>query len=91
MIAPTGSAMSSGPGFCARGRAARRWTLTLGLAGTIAGRPAPRPRPRRVAGGLDGLLTDGAPVRPPAPARAAAQAFAAGDGFLTGQIIDRAI
>lgn len=92
MIAPTGSDMSSGLGMRARAAVpGRRWTVTLGLGEAPAPRPAPRPLPRRVAAGLESLLTDGAPVRPLAPALYAAQAFSAGDGFLPGQIIDRSI
>lgn len=45
--------------------------------------------PRPVASGLEGLRWDATPV--PASARiiAAARAFAAGNGYLSGQIVDR--
>lgn len=91
MIAPTGSTLSSGFGFSTRALGVRGWILSVDLTGTVARRPAPRSQPRRVAGGLEGLLTDGAAVRQLASSRAAAQAFAAGDGFLVGQMIDRSI
>lgn len=56
-----------------------------------ASRPAPRAQPRRLAEGLPGLLAEGDPIRDPSPIRAAALAFSSGDGFVPGQIIDRAI
>jgi hypothetical protein len=52
---------------------------------------ATRGDPRKVAGGLDGPLFDGAPLPDAARAVAAARGFAAGTGYLTGQIIDRAL
>ncbi len=92
MIAPTGAAVAFDLGRRAQASAAARvLALALGLEPLRAARPAPRPQPRRLAAALDGLLTDGAPVRPLAPARAAAAAFRAGDGFLPGQMIDRSI
>lgn len=54
-------------------------------------RPAPRAQPRRLADGLPGLLAEGDPIRDPSKVRAAALAFSCGDGFVPGQIIDRAI
>lgn len=54
-------------------------------------RPAPRAQPRRLADGLPGLLAEGEPIRDPSRVRAAALAFSSGDGFLPGQIVDRAI
>lgn len=50
---------------------------------------APDTPPRPIASGLEELRWDGTPV--PAPARivAAARAFAAGNGYLPGQIVDR--
>jgi len=89
MLAPTRSALL---GFACGTRRAVRVTLAVEPAAAAAApRPAPRPRPRRVAAGLEGLLTDGARVAQPNPALSAARAFAAGDGFLPGQIIDRSI
>ena len=50
---------------------------------------APDAPPRPIASGLEELRWDGTPV--PAAARivAAARAFAAGNGYLPGQIVDR--
>jgi hypothetical protein len=70
---------------------ARGLGLVVAVAPVRAVRPAPAPRPRRVASGLEGLLTEGTAAPHPSPALAAAQAFSAGDGFLPGQMIDRTI
>jgi hypothetical protein len=45
--------------------------------------------PRPVASGLEDLRWDGTPVPAPARVVAAARAFAAGNGYLPGQIVDR--
>lgn len=52
---------------------------------------APRQHQKPVAGGLTALLCDDAP--PPAAGRplAAARAFACGNGYLGGQMVDRAV
>lgn len=94
MIQPTNARVSAGSGqAAAHGYAAARvLAVVVGAApAAAAARPAPRPAPRRVADGLQGLACDGVQLRDPSPARAAQAAFAAGDGFLPGQIIDRAI
>ncbi len=90
MIAATRSAISSSLGQPGpSGYLARFWRVALML--EQARRPAPAPRPRRVAAGLQGLLTDDAALSLNDRAGAAARAFTAGDGFLPGQIIDRSI
>ncbi|PZQ47802.1 MAG: hypothetical protein DI556_16450 [Rhodovulum sulfidophilum] len=59
--------------------------------GRLSGaRPAPPPRPLRLAQRLAAPLADGAPHREPSLARTeAARAFAEGTFLLPGQIIDR--
>ncbi len=88
MIDPTRAALAPDLGVLAR---ARSLGVVLAVAPVTALRPAPAPRPRRVASGLQDLLTEGAAPPHPRPAWAAARAFSAGDGFLPGQIIDRTI
>jgi hypothetical protein len=72
-----------------------------GLAGQPAGRPRrpapheapdPRgatPRPRPAAGGLEDFPPARAVLPAVALAAAAARGFAAGNGYLTGQLVDR--
>lgn len=92
MIAPTGSALLSDFGVASRPGAGRRaLRVTVALETVRVGRTAPPPRPRPLAQDLDRVLADGASIVADAPARAAARAFAAGTGFLPGQIIDRVI
>ncbi len=92
MIASTRYALSPDVGLAARsGVLPRPVRVTLSVALAPGHRPASGPRPRRLATSLDTLLGDGVPVRDPTRARAAARAFAAGDGFLPGQLIDRTI
>jgi hypothetical protein len=55
---------------------------------TLAGAAA-RPDPRPVAGSLDQLLYDGEPAATRPLALEARRGFAAGNGFLAGQIVDR--
>jgi hypothetical protein len=50
---------------------------------------APETDARPLAAGLQGLLWAGAPPPGPALAAEAARAFRAGNGFLTGQLVDR--
>jgi hypothetical protein len=86
----TAFAATGGFGHPAR----RAYGLTLALAVQATPTPrraAPPLRPRPCAASLQCLLTDGAPLRLPDLARVAARAFSAGDGFLPGQMIDRAI
>ncbi len=69
----------------------RRLTVSILLdaaAGAVAAAP---PVPRRVADGLEALLSDGAALAAPSPVLSAARAFGAGSGIIAGQIIDRAI
>ncbi len=55
-----------------------------------AGRPAGElPRAIRRAAGLDGFHGDAIALPSPARATAAARAFAAGNGYLSGLIVDR--
>jgi hypothetical protein len=92
MIHPTSSRIASRHRHAASGYAsARLVAVVVGTTAPAVGRPAPRPAPRQVASGLQGIACDGVPLRDPAPARAALAAFTAGDGFAPGQIIDRAI
>jgi hypothetical protein len=59
-------------------------------ADTAAGRPADDlPRSIRRAAGLDDLSGEAIALAPPARATAAARAFAAGNGYLPGLIVDR--
>lgn len=88
MIDPTRAALAPDLGLLAR---VRSLGLVLAVAPVGAARPAPAPRPRRVASGLEGLLKEGAAAPHPSPAWAAARAFSAGDCFLPGQMIDRTI
>ena len=70
--------------------ASRRGRLTLQVEAVAFRLSAPPAQPRRLASALGGFVNDGAPVALGASA-AAARAFAAGTGFLPGQIIDRVI
>jgi hypothetical protein len=53
--------------------------------------PAARPQPRPPTGCLQTFVHDGSRIAWTDRARSAARAFAAGDGILPGQIIDRSI
>lgn len=90
MIVQTGTTFPSDLARPGQARVATRILVAVVEAPRPA-RPAPRPRPRPLAGGLPGLLAEGDPIQALSPIRAAALAFSSGDGFLPGQIIDRAI
>lgn len=93
MIQPASPQIAFGFGRAAAGLAAARLVAVVVEPAALAAapRPAPRPDPRRVAGGLQALACDGVPAPGGSPARAAFVAFTAGDGFVPGQLIDRAI
>jgi hypothetical protein len=93
MIAPTGASSLTDPGLARRAAPASRsgYVAVVLAGGAPARRAAPAPRPRRLAAALDALAGDGGPVPACDRSRVAALAFAAGDGFLPGQIIDRTI
>jgi hypothetical protein len=93
MIAATSSAFAGSPDFrLAGGRAPHRcWRLAVMLAAEAVTPPAPRPDPRPIATALDALLSDGAPVSMRPAALEARRGFGAGNGFLPGQIVDRAV
>ncbi len=83
--------LSDTPVLPARPRAGLR--VTLHVEGPSQDRQdrAPQPEARPTAQSLKGLLTDGTRIAWTDRSTSAARAFTAGDGFLPGQIIDRAI
>lgn len=89
MIVQTGTALLSDLARSGQARLAMR--VVVAVVEAPGARPAPRAQPRRLAEGLPGLLAEGDPIRDPSRVRAAALAFSCGDGFVPGQIIDRAI
>jgi hypothetical protein len=89
MIVQTGTALLSDLARSGQARLAMR--VVVAVVEAPRARPAPRAQPRRLAEGLPGLLAEGDPIRDPSRVRAAALAFSCGDGFVPGQIIDRAI
>jgi hypothetical protein len=89
MILQTGTALLSDLARSGQARLAVR--VVVSAVEGPRDRPAPRALPRRLAAGLPVLLAEGEPIRDPSPIRAAALAFSSGDGFLPGQIVDRAI
>lgn len=62
-----------------------------GAQAVLTGQPAPSQLPRPVAGGLSALLCDDAPAPTAGRPLAAARAFAQGNSFLPGQMVDRAL
>ncbi|MBP7241678.1 hypothetical protein [Amaricoccus sp.] len=91
MISPTALQIAVGYGRARTAGATARLVAVVAEPAGAASRPAPRPAPRRVAADLEALACDGVRLRDVAAARAALAAFTAGDGYLPGQIIDRAI
>jgi len=91
MIAATSATFTGSPDFrLAGGRIPPRGLrLAVLLPVEPISHAAPRPDPRPLAGGLDGFLCDGAPVTARPAALEARRGFAAGNGFLPGQIVDR--
>lgn len=90
MIQPARPGIAAGYGRAATGSAARVVAVVV-EPGRASSRPAPRPAPRPLASGLETLACDGVRLIDAAASRAAFAAFTAGDGFVPGQIIDRAI
>ncbi|MBP7001605.1 hypothetical protein [Amaricoccus sp.] len=91
MIQPTRPEIAAGYGRSPVVARAPGLVAVLVEPARAASRPAPRPAPRRIASGLQAPAGDGVRLHDAGAARAALSAFTAGDGFLPGQLIDRAI
>lgn len=87
----TATATTDGSPRRARTGSNQRCVMSDEATARSADRPAPAPEPRPCTPSLQALLTDGSRIAWRDRSSIAFQAFTAGNCFIPGQIIDRAI